>query len=297
MQSSEQGNGKSSENGIALKVACAMMNVSVSGFHAWRQRKESTSGSRARENEALLVEMRAIHAETKQRYGSRKMTKALERVGIFVNHKRVERLMRQNGLVSRRYKHKRFKQTTDSNHGLPIAPNVLNREFNAQRPNIKWVSDITYVPTREGWLYLAVVIDLFSRRVVGWAIDERMTRALVIAAFEMAVQSRTIDPGLLFHSDQGSQFASDDFVDLIGVFDITQSMSRTADCWDNAVAESFFASYKAECLPQDGLGFDTRSQAKSETFEYIEVFYNRKRLHATLGYLTPAQVEAQASVT
>lgn len=262
---------------------------------------DSMGGSRARENEALLVEMRAIHAETKQRYGSRKMTKVLERVGIFVNHKRVERLMRQNGLVSRRFKRKRFKQTTDSNHGLPVAPNVLNREFNAERPNIKWVSDITYVPTREGWLYLAVVLDLFSRRVVGWTIGERMTRALVIAAFAMAAQSRTIDPGLLFHSDQGSQFASDDFVDLIGVFDITQSMSRTADCWDNAVAESFFASYKAECLPQKNWGkdwgFDTRSQAKSETFEYIEVFYNRMRLHSTLGYLTPAEVEAHASVT
>ena len=288
---------------IALKVACAMMNVSVSGFHAWRQRNRSMgsmggmNGSRAHENEALLVEMRAIHAETKQCYGSRKMTKALERMGRFVNHKRVERLMQQNGLVSRRYKRKRFKQTTDSNHGLPIAPNVLNRAFSAERPNIKWVSDITYVPTREGWLYLAVVLDLFSRRVVGWAIRERMTRALVIAAFEMAAQSRIIDPGLLFHSDQGSQFASDDFVDLIGVFDITQSMSRAADCWDNAVAESFFASYKAECLPQDSLGFDTRSQAKSETFEYIEVFYNRKRLHATLGYLTPAEVEAHASAT
>jgi transposase InsO family protein len=286
------------------------MNVSVSGFHAWRRRRvggAGKAGKRASTNDGLLVQIRAIHAETKQRYGSRKMHRALARTGIHVNHKRVARLMQQNGLVSRRFKRRRLKVTTDSNHDLPVAPNVLNREFTADRPNVKWVSDITYVPTHEGWLYLAVVLDLFSRRVVGWAMSERMTRQLVIDAFEMAMQSRAIsttatgataDPSkLLFHSDRGGQYASDDFIDLIGVFDITQSMSRKADCWDNAVAESFWASYKAECLPEDTGAFDTRAQAKTETFEYIDVFYNRKRIHSTLGYLTPAEFDANAGVT
>lgn len=222
----------------------------------------------------------------------RKVRHALARLGKPASHKRVARLMRQNGLKSRRIR--RFKTTTHSNHRLPVAPNVLNREFAADQPNTKWVSDITFVPTREGWLYLAVVIDLFSRCVVGWAIGERMTRALVIAAFEMAAQSRDIAAGLLFHSDQGSQFASDDFVDLIGMFEITQSMSRKAECYDNAVAESFFANYKTECLPDSGSGcFDTRTQATTETFDYIEVFYNRQRLHSTLNYATPVEHEQQ----
>jgi transposase InsO family protein len=181
--------------------------------------------------------------------------------------------------------------TTNSQHGLPVAPNVLNREFTATTPNTKWVSDITFVPTREGWLYLAVVLDLFSRRVVGWSLNERMTRHLVMEAFTMAAQARQISADLLFHSDQGGQYASDDFTDLLGVFDITQSMSRAADCWDNAVAESFFASYKLECVPIGG--FDTRLHARIETFEYIEVFYNRQRLHATLDYVTPVEFEQQ----
>lgn len=259
-----------------------------------RLRPAAAASARAQANDVLLMEIRAIHAETKGRYGSRKMQHALGRVGIHVNHKRVARLMQQNGLKSCRVK--RYKVTTNSNHGLPIAPNVLNRAFTAEQPNTKWVSDITYVPTREDWLYLAVVLDLFSRRVVGWALSERMTRQLIISAFDMAALSRDLaKTALLFHSDRGGQYASDDFTDLIGVFDITQSMSRRADCWDNAVAESFFASYKGECVPEGG--FDTRVQANSETFEYIEVFYNRQRLHSTLGYLTPAEVEANVGVT
>lgn len=290
-------------DGLSVKGMSQVLEVSPSGYYAWRRRHApeavaSASFARVRANDALLVEIRAIHAQAKGRYGSRKMRYALGRVGMHVNHKRVARLMRQNGLKSCRVK--RYKVTTNSNHGLPVAPNVLSREFTADQPNTKWVSDITYVPTREGWMYLAVVLDLFSRRVVGWAMHERMTRLLVMTAFEAAAQSRDIvvDPAgaaLLFHSDRGGQYASDDFTDLIGVFDITQSMSRRADCWDNAVAESFWASYKGECVPEGG--FDTRAQAKSETFEYIEVFYNRQRLHSTLGYLTPAEFEADVGVT
>ncbi len=268
---------------------CAVMGVSRAGYYVWRRRPRS---ARQRADDALSVEIGAVHAQSKGRYGVRKVRHALARLGKPASHKRVARLMRQNGLKSRRIR--RFKTTTHSNHRLPVAPNVLNREFAADQPNTKWVSDITFVPTREGWLYLAVVIDLFSRCVVGWAIGERMTRALVIAAFEMAAQSRDIAAGLLFHSDQGSQFASDDFVDLIGMFEITQSMSRKAECYDNAVAESFFANYKTECLPDSGSGcFDTRTQATTETFDYIEVFYNRQRLHSTLNYATPVEHEQQ----
>jgi transposase InsO family protein len=210
-----------------------------------------------------------------------------------VNHKRVARLMCENGLKSRRVRRRRV--TTQSNHGLPVAPNVLSREFSAERPNQKWVSDITYVPTDEGWLYLAVVLDLFSRRVVGWSLQEHMTRELVMAAFQQAARARGLAAGLLFHSDRGGQYASDDFVDLIGVFEVTQSMSRAAEVYDNAVMESFFASYKLECVPDKG--FATRRQARSETFEFIEVFYNRQRLHSTLGYLTPAEAEQAVGVS
>jgi putative transposase len=185
---------------------CQVMGVSRAGYYAWRRRPRSV---RQRADDALSVEIRAVHAQSKGRYGVRKVRHALVRLGKSASHKRVARLMRQSGLKSRRIR--RFKQTTHSTHsthGLPVAPNVLNREFTTNQPNTKWVSDITFVPTREGWLYLAVVIDLFSRRVVGWAIGERVTRALVIAAFDMAAQSRDIAAGLLFHSDQGSQLAA-----------------------------------------------------------------------------------------
>jgi len=272
-----------------VETMCEVLQVSPSGYYAWRVRPAS---ARARANDALEVEIRAIHAESKQRYGSRKVHAKLRRQRQ-VNHKRVARLMRKNGLKSKRVKRHKF--TTNSKHGLPVAPNLLNREFTADEPNTKWVSDITFVPTREGWLYLAVVLDLFARRVVGWSIQERMTRELVMAAFEVAAKARGIAVGLLFHSDRGSQYASDDFVDLIGVFEVTQSMSRAGEVYDNAVMESFFASYKTECVPADG--FETRAQAKSETFEYIEVFYNRQRLHSTLSYLTPVEAEQAVGVS
>jgi transposase InsO family protein len=272
-----------------VETMCEVLAVSPSGYYAWRGRSAS---ARARANDALEVEIRAIYAESKQRYGSRKVHAELRRHRR-VNHKRVARLMHENGLRSRRVK--RRKVTTNSKHGRPVAPNVLSREFTAERPNAKWVSDITFVPTREGWLYLAVVLDLFARRVVGWAMQESMTRGLVMLAFELAAQARGIAAGLLFHSDRGGQYASDDFVDLLGVFEATQSMSRAADVYDNAVMESFFAGYKLECVPAGG--FATRAQARSETFEYIEVFYNRQRLHSTLAYRTPAEAERAVGVT
>jgi transposase InsO family protein len=265
---------------------CEVMGVSRSSYYAWRRRAKS---ERQAADHALQVEIGMVHTRSRGRYGVRKVRHALARQGQRVSHKRVARLMRESGLKSRRAR--RFTPTTtDSKHNLPIAPNVLQRDFSAQQPNTKWVSDITFVPTAEGWLYLAVVLDLFSRRAVGWSIGEHMTRQLVMRAFDMATQTRSIQAGLVFHSDQGSQFASDDFVDLIGLFEVTQSMSRKAQCLDNAVMESFFASYKAECLPESG-AFTTHAQATSETFEYIEVFYNRQRYHSTLNYATPVEHE------
>jgi putative transposase len=272
-----------------VQTMCEVLQVSPSGYYAWRVRPAS---ARARANDALEVEIRAIHAESKQRYGSRKVHAKLRRQRR-VNHKRVARLMRKNGLKSRRVRHHKF--TTNSKHGLAVAPNLLNREFTAEQPNTKWVSDITFVPTREGWLYLAVVLDLFARRVVGWDIQKHMTRELVMTAFEQAARARSIAVGLLFHSDRGSQYASDDFIDLIGIFEVTQSMSRAGEVYDNAVMESFFAGYKMECVP--AYGFETHQQARSETFEYIEVFYNRKRLHSSLGYLTPVEAEQAVGVS
>ena len=208
----------------------------------------------------------------------------LMRLGWRVNHKRVARLMRENGLRSRRAKQRRI--TTNSNHSLTVAPNCLNREFTATRPNTKWVGDITSVLTGEGWMYLAVVMDLWSRRVVGWEMRSDLSRELVMAAFEHAARMRNPEAGLIFHSDRGSQYASNDFVNLLRAFKAVQSMSRPGDVYDNAAMESFFASYKLECVPNKG--FATRQQARQETFEYIDAFYNRQRLHAALGYLTPA---------
>lgn len=268
------------------------MNVSRSGFYAWQQRPDPSGWT---QEDELRLTMRTLHAESKGLYGVRKMQRALVRQGWRVNHKRVARLMRSEGLQSRR--RRRFRVTTQSNHMLPVAPNVLNRDFNPSKPNQIWVSDITAVWTQEGWLYLAVVIDLFSRRVIGWAMMTRMTRDLVIAAVEQALHTRqvkSIQGDLIFHSDQGSQFASSDVVELIELSGIIQSMSRRGDCYDNAVAESFFASYKLECVPKEG--FTTQQQAKDETFEWIEIFYNRKRLHSTLGYITPVEAEARVGV-
>lgn len=263
-----------------------VLQVSRSGYYAWRARLISL---RQTANDELMAAIHDVHDGSKRRSGSDKVDRQLRRLGWRCGRHRVARLMRHHGLKSKRVA--RFKVTTNAQHSLPITANVLHREFTAMAPNTKWVSDITFVPTREGWLYLAVVLDLFSRRVVGWSLSERMTRQWVTDAFILATQARPISADLLFHSDQGGQYASTDFTDLLGVFDITQSMSRAADCYDNAVAESFFATYKLECRPIGG--FDTRLNARIETFDYIEVFYNRQGLHATLDYVTPVEFEQE----
>ncbi len=267
-----------------IGIMCRVLRVSRSGYYAWRGRGESR---RSRENRALLVQIRAIHVESKGRYGSPRTSKELKARGTDCNKKRTERLMRVNGIRAKRSR--RFKATTDSQHDFQVAPNLLNREFEVSRPDEVWVSDITYVATREGWLYLAIILDLFSRQIVGWSMSHRLTRSLALDALSAAIDSRGPAPGLLHHSDRGSQYASADYRKLLEAHQFECSMSRKGDCWDNAVVESFFSSYKVELVYDED--FQTREEAREKTFEYIEAFYNRKRLHSTLGYLSPVEFE------
>ena len=262
-----------------------MLRVSRSGYYAWRRRPESC---RSRKNRALLVEICAVHRERRKRcYGSPRIHRELKHKGAQCGRHRIARLMRQNDIhaVGRR----KYKITTDSAHERPVAPNILARDFEATGPNQKWAGDITYIWTGEGWLYLAVVLDLFSRMVIGWAIQPRLTADIVCNALRMAIANRLPLSAVLMHSDRGSQYASMNFQRLLGAFGITCSMSRKGDCWDNAVLESFFASLKTECVYQ--LELTTREQARLELFDYMEVFYNRERLHSSLGYISPAEFE------
>jgi putative transposase len=267
-----------------VTVLCDTLDVSRAGFYAWQQRPASVQQQR---RDALLVEIAAIHAEVKQRYGSPRLYKELahRRVPCCVNT--VAKLMHDNDIRAKSAR--KFRHTTDSNHLLPVADNVLDRQFDPQGPNEKWVTDITYVPSREGWLYLAVVEDLYSRMVVGWAMADTMTSRLVVDALQMAVQRRFPGEGLLAHSDRGSQYASEHYQRLLARHGITCSMSRRANCWDNAPMESFFASLKKELTHHED--YQTRAQARASIFEYIETFYNPKRRHSSLGYVSPAEYE------
>jgi putative transposase len=264
-----------------LRQMCAVLEVSVSGYRAW---KRGGTPNRKRLTDAqLLVMIKAIHAEVKRAYGSPRMTRELRRRGFAAGEERVARLMRENGIRAR---HKRrFKATTDSRHNLPVAANLLERNFTPAAPNQAWAADMTYVWTDEGWLYLAVVLDLFNREVVGWSLKPRMTADIVCDALTMAWFRRKLAAGLIHHSDRGSQYASYAFQDKLKEFGMQCSMSRKGDCWDNAPTESFFNSLKNERV--HGTRYATREEAKADIFEYIEAFYNRKRLHSTLGYVTP----------
>jgi putative transposase len=268
-----------------VSVMCETLGVSAQGFYAWRQRPISQQQLR---RDALLVEIRDAHVEFKQCYGSPRIHAELVKgrdVPCSVNT--IAKLMRQEGIRAKSVK--KFRHTTDSNHSLPVAENVLDRQFDAQRPNESWVADITYIPTREGWLYLAVVEDLFSRMVVGWSMDARMTSRLVVDALEMAVRRRFPESELVAHSDRGSQYASEHYQRLLATHGITCSMSRRANCWDNSPMESFFATLKKELVHHED--YQTRAEARASIFEYIETFYNPKRRHSTLGYLSPAEYE------
>lgn len=270
-----------------VATLCRHLEVSRSGYYAWAARPES---SRKRSDRALAVAVAAVHHESKRRYGSPRVHRELRARGHRVGEKRVARLMRQEGLAAR--SKKRFVRTTDSRHAHPVAENILARDFHPQEPNAKWAGDITYVWTAEGWLYLAVVLDLFSRRVVGWAVSERIDRQLVLAALGSALHGRPAP--LLHHSDRGSQYASEDYRRALKEKGITCSMSRKGNCWDNACVESFFSSLKME-LVYEGDVFPTRAAASSALFEYVELFYNRRRRHSALGYVSPAEYERAAT--
>jgi putative transposase len=262
-----------------------VLEVSRSGYHAWLGR--AVSRRQGFETE-LTEEIREIQRGVKRRYGSPRVTAALRRVGRRVGHNRVARIMRKNGLQA--HPQRRFRVTTKASASLPVADNVLGRNFGVGRVNTVWVSDITYIPTTEGWLYLAVVLDLCSRRVVGWAMSSRLSTQLVLRAFWMALLTRRPAKGLVFHSDRGSQYASHAFRGALRHAGAIQSMSRKGDCWDNAPSESFFNTLKIE-LMEGGKAFRSRQAAKAAIFEYVEVFYNRQRLHSSLGNVTPVEFE------
>ena len=256
-----------------------------SGFYAWLRRPPS---QRSKRDEKLKVHIRASHTRSRKTYGSPRVYKDLKDDGIKVGRKRVARLMRDEGL--RGSPLRKFKRTTDSKHDKPVAPNLLDRKFSTvEAPNRAWAADITYVWTAMGWLYLAVIIDVFSRRVVGYAVDDHMRTELVNDALEMALTERDVTGDLLHHSDRGSQYASDDFRQKIAKAGITLSMSRKGNCWDNAIAESFFATLKKELIHRQY--WLSKKQTITAIKDYISNFYNRERRHSSIGYMSPAEYE------
>jgi len=267
-----------------VRLLCRTLQVSRAGFYAWQTRPPAR---RQQADERLGLAIAAIHAESRQRYGSPRIHAELAARGCRTSRKRVARLMRARGLAARR--RRRFRVTTQSHHRFPIAPNVLARQFERAHPDQAWVTDITYIPTGEGWLYLAVILDLCSRFAVGWAMSERITDDLTLNALGMALARRRPPQGLLHHSDRGSQYASGDYQQVLAQHRIVCSMSRRGDCWDNAVAESFFATLKVE-LVHDA-AWTTRATARTDLFEYLELFYNGQRRHSALGYLSPRAFE------
>jgi len=269
-----------------IELLCEILGVSRSGFYAWRGRPES---SRAREDRRLKLEIASIHSAHKGRYGSPRIQEDMLELGYAMSRKRVARLMREQELKWCRTR--RFRRTTNSNHEFPIAPNVLARDFTAPAPDRAWVGDITYIWTDEGWLYLAAILDVFSRRVVGWAASDRITTKLATDALEMALLRRQPQPGLIHHTDRGSQYASGEYRKRLDAAGITCSMSRKGNCWDNAVAESFFATLKGELADQAEWG--TRNEARRDIFEFVELYYNAQRRHSTLGQLSPLAFERQ----
>jgi transposase InsO family protein len=268
-----------------IDFMCEELGVSRSGFYAWRGREPS---QRTREDVLLGVEVAAVHEASGKRYGSPRVHLELQSMGRKIGRNRVAKLMRKQELVAR--PQRRFKHTTNSAHTLPIAPDLVQRDLTASAPDKVWVTDITYVWTREGWLYLAAIVDLYARRVVGWSTSNRIDTQLCLAALSSAVRTRRPEPGLIHHSDRGCQYASRDYRAMLQANGIRSSMSRKGDCFDNAVAESFWSTLKAELV--ELTVFDTREVARRAIFEYIEVFYNRRRMHSSLGYLTPANHEA-----
>jgi transposase InsO family protein len=267
-----------------VEVLCAVLEVSRSGYYAWTKRRPP---ARVRSDAQLEAEIAAIHRNSRGTYGSPRVHVELRSKGVRVGKKRIERLMREGGIQARRKRP--FRRTTDSNHTQPIAPNVLDRQFDVKAPNQAWVTDVTYIPTDEGWLYLAAILDLFSRRVVGWATSATNDRALALKALDHALRTRRPVAGLLHHSDRGSPYASEDYRAMLTRRGIVASMSRTGDCWDNAVAESFFATLKGELVDHER--YPTRAAATASIGDYLEGFYNPARRHSHLGYVSPMEFE------
>lgn len=265
---------------------CRVLGVSRSGYYRWLKRKPSR---RELDNRQLDAQIREIYDNSKGRYGSPKITKELNDRGRQVSKNRVARRMRTAGIRSKI--RRKYRVTTDSRHNLPVAPNLLERDFTTQSPDRAWVSDITYLNTRSGWLYLTVIIDLFSRMVVGWALSSSLSHEMVVSALKRAVRRRQPTKGLIFHSDRGVQYACADFRQELAKHKFIQSMSRKGDCWDNAVAESFFGILKTELVYHER--YEGHQDALHSIFEYIEAFYNRERKHSTLDYLCPVEYEKQ----
>ena len=272
---------------FSIEAMSQILNASRSGYYDWLNRVPSR---RKLTDQDLFMEIESVYFEFHRRYGSDRIHKELRDRGIRTSRKRIERLMAENNLRSI-YNIRKKVKTTDSNHDLPVSPNLLARNFQVMKPNLVWVSDITYIPSQQGWLYLCQIKDLFSRKVVGWSIADHMRSEMVLDALAMAVGLRKPKPGLLFHSDRGSQYCSKIFRDALNEYQMISSMSRKGNCWDNAPAESFFATLKCELV--NHVRFKNLDDAKRQIFHYIEFFYNRIRKHSSLGYLSPTLFEKQ----
>lgn len=271
---------------FAVDAMCRFMSVSRSAYYDWLKRGPSAG---ERDDVALSEMIQSSFGKSRATYGTRRLKAALSVQSRTVSRRRIGRLMCEAGLACKTKR--KFKATTNSKHNQPVAPNHLDRQFAVEKPNQVYAGDITYIPTQEGWLYLAVVIDLYSRQVVGWSMAEHMRTKLVNDALLMAVWKRKLEEGLLWHTDRGSQYASDSHRALLKQYGIRQSMSRKGNCWDNAVSESFFHTLKTELIHHQT--YRTRAEARQAVFEYIEVFYNRERLHSSNGYLSPFDYELQ----
>ncbi len=269
-----------------LVMMCRLLAVRRSTYYAWRRRPESR---RTKEDRRLVMEIELSHKASDRTYGSPRVHQDMQGKGIRCGVNRVARLMRERGIRAKQAR--RYKVTTDSNHSEPVAANLLDRQFDVAEPDRVWTADITYIWTREGWLYLAVILDLFSRRVVGWSMSNRIDGLLTLTALRKALWSRKAPPGLLHHSDRGSQYACADYRDELDEHGLICSMSRKGDCWDNAVSESFFKTLKVERV--NDRDYWTREEAKTDINDYIERFYNRKRRHSYLGYISPVEYELQ----
>jgi putative transposase len=275
-------------SGFRVKKMCRVFDVSRSRYYAWRRRSQ---GLRQQENERLLEKIKEAHQMSRRTYGSPRITVELNANGTPCGKNRIARIMRLHGIFAKTKR--RFRVTTHSNHNLPVADNLLNRRFEASKQNHVWLSDITYIRTQEGWLYLSAVLDLFNRQVIGWSMNDRLTQELAIQALDQALGQRKPEAGAIFHSDRGSQYAGHDFRGILKRHQFSQSMSATGNCYDNAVMESFFHTLKTEVVYFER--YRTRAEARQSIFEYIEVFYNRIRRHSSLGYLSPLEFNVRMS--